>query len=223
MILSWNDVEGFRSMVAVVGSDYVNSYDHINDYVFRKVFDWLGKYNVLLTSVEALISYADSEGFFVGPASTKFHGKFEGGLAAHSIGVLQKTLGLLEAFGFKGNVQSEWFFGLVVAALFHDLCKAGLYDVGFRNVKNEQGVWNKEPYYKVKDGATGVGHGTESLRRLSRFVNIPYEWELAVAWHMGSFGLTSEENLQYMNCCRQHREVLLLHTADMLQAVSGGA
>jgi hypothetical protein len=49
------------------------------------------------------------------------------------------------------------------------------------------------------------------------------EWELAVYFHMGSFGLSSEENIQYMNACKAHREVLLLHTADMLQVASGGA
>jgi hypothetical protein len=95
--------------------------------------------------------------------------------------------------------------------------------VDYRNVKNAQGVWNKEPFYRVKDNATGVGHGSESLRRISKFVSLPYEWELAVAWHMGSYGLTSEENIQYMSCCRRHLEVLILHTADMLQVSSGGA
>jgi hypothetical protein len=177
-------------------------------------------------TIGGLFDWVQLTDFFRAPASTRYHGNYEGGLVQHSVGVLLRTLDLIApfgAFGFKGEVTSNWFVGLVVAALFHDLCKADLYDVGIRNVKNEQGVWNKEPYYKVKDGATGVGHGTESLRRISKFVQLPYEWELAVAWHMGSYGLTSEDNIQYMNACRQHPEVLMLHTADMMQVSLGGA
>jgi hypothetical protein len=198
--------------------------------------DYLGGlFRSMLTRLEAygssnnhflgeLLDYAKINWFFTSPASTRFHGCFQGGLAAHSVGVLRTTLDLMEPFGFSSeSVSLDWLFGLVVAALFHDLCKAGLYTVDYRNVKNAQGIWNKEPYYRVKDGATGIGHGTESLRRISKFIQLPYEWELAVAWHMGSFGLTSEENIQYMNSCRLHREVLLLHTADMLQTSSGGA
>jgi hypothetical protein len=198
-------------------------------YTFvQSLFKWFADQGLSnISQVQGLLVFAFEQGFFKDPASTRYHGSYESGLALHSVGVLQKTLGLMPAFGFDMEqgykVDIEWFFGLVVGALFHDLCKAGLYAVDFRNVKNDHGVWNKEPYYKVKDDATGVGHGTESLRRISQFLKLPYGWELAVAWHMGSFGLTSEENSQYLNCCRQHREVLLLHTADMLQVSTGGA
>jgi hypothetical protein len=100
----------------------------------------------------------------------------------------------------------------------------GLYEVSTRNVKDEKtGQWNKEPFYKVKEGATGTGHGGESLRRISNFVSLSEPWQMAVFWHMGSFGLSSEENIQYMNACKKYPEVLLLHTADMLQVVNGGA
>jgi hypothetical protein len=174
-------------------------------------------------ALSILATYAKDMGFFEDPASTRFHGCCTKGLAAHSIGVLNKAFDLLAPFGFSGNTDPAWFCGLVVSALYHDLCKAGLYMVDFRNVKNAQGVWNKEPYFRVKDNATGIGHGTESLRRILKCTHLPYEWELAVSWHMGSYGLTSDENIQYMNSCKQYREVLMLHTADMLQVASGGA
>jgi hypothetical protein len=190
---------------------------------FRYLFHFFGDIGVDLRPVFDLVDFARERGFFTSPASTRFHGVYEGGLAEHSLGVLGKTFALMDSFGFGGDVDSGWLLGLVVGALFHDLCKADLYEVSFRNVKNANGVWNKEPFYRVRDGSTGVGHGTESLRRISKFMGLPYEWELAVAWHMGSYGLTSEDNIQYMNCCRMHCEVLLLHTADMLQVSSGGA
>jgi hypothetical protein len=217
MILSRSDIEGFKSLVPALLAEPEKRDG------FMSAFDWFKGLDATISQFGDLFYYAWSEGFFTAPASTRFHGVFEGGLVAHSVGVLQKTLDLMEAFGFNGEVLSTWFLGLVTAALYHDLCKAGLYTVDFRNVKNDRGVWNKEPYFKVKEGSTGIGHGAESLRRISKFVHLPYEWELAVAWHMGSYGLTSEENIQYMNCCRRFREVLLLHTADMLQVSSGGA
>jgi hypothetical protein len=190
---------------------------------FKNTVRWFETFGEDSSSIFGLINFAEEHKFFTSPASTRYHGAYEGGLAEHSLQVLIKTFGLMAPFGFGGEVDSGWLVGLVVGALFHDLCKADLYEVSFRNVKSEQGVWNKEPFYKVRDGATGVGHGTESLRLISKFVQLPYEWELAVAWHMGSYGLTSEDNIQYMNCCKQHPEVLLLHTADMLQVSSGGA
>jgi hypothetical protein len=171
----------------------------------------------------ALFENANEMGFFRGPASTRFHGAFSFGLPLHSLGVLHTALGLCDGFRFDlDSVTDSWRRDFVLACLFHDFCKAGLYEVSYRNVKNEQGVWQKEPFYKVRDGATGVGHGTESLRRISRHIRLSEAWELAVAWHMGSFGLTSEENIQYMNACKACPEVLLLHTADMLQTVSHG-
>ena len=92
-----------------------------------------------------------------------------------------------------------------------------------RNVKDEEtGQWSKQPYYRVKDGATACGHGGESLRRISKHIHLPFEWELAIYWHQGSFGLTSDENIQYMNACKRYPEVFLLHTADMLQVSREG-
>jgi hypothetical protein len=171
-----------------------------------------------------LVSYAKVQGFFQSPASARFHGNYQFGLPLHSLGVLKKAIELIPGFGFAGgHLDAGQERDLVVACLFHDLCKAGLYEVSTRNVKGEDGVWRKEPFYKVRDGAYAVGHGTESLRRISKVCSLSEPWEMAVAWHMGSFGLTSEENTQYMNACRAHREVLLLHTADMLQVSSGGA
>ena len=37
--------------------------------------------------IEELINFLEKSDFFVAPASTRFHGNFEGGLAAHSMKV----------------------------------------------------------------------------------------------------------------------------------------
>ena len=47
---------------------------------------------------------------------------------------------------------------IAVTALLHDICKVGFYAVDYRNAKNEQGVWEKVPYYTVRD-TLPYGHG----------------------------------------------------------------
>ena len=174
------------------------------------------------SSVKPLIIFLEGLNFFSSPASTRFHGCSEGGLWRHSYGVLKKAVSLLDAFKVNQG-HDEFSYNLFVACLFHDACKAGLYTVDYRNVKDEKtGQWGKIPYYKIKEDSTACGHGGESLRRIERFVYLPGEWALAVYWHMGSYGLSSDENYQYLAACRNFPEVLLLHTADMLQVCTGG-
>ena len=167
-----------------------------------------------------LVDAMDMRGFFTSPASSRFHGVSEGGLARHSLNVLRRAADLVEPFHVDSG-YTEFPYWLSISCLFHDACKAGLYVQDFRNVKDSKGNWNKQPYYRVKEGATACGHGGESLRRISKYLQLPDEWALAVYWHMGARNLSDEENIQYMNACKAHREVYLLHVADMLSVVSG--
>jgi hypothetical protein len=177
-----------------------------------------------------LVSEAGRLGYFDGPASTQHHGVLTGGLVKHSIQVLHNCLLLTEAFDGPqiAHRQDEkgieqWEKDLVVACLFHDLCKAGMYEETTRNVQTN-GVWHKVPYFKVIDDNTGFGHGAESLYRLERAGwTFNYKaWAMAVYWHMGNYGLDYAESLQYRNACRRYPEVLMLHTADMMAATIQG-
>jgi len=186
--------------------------------IFDKLSDYYKPSGKLFSD---LVSHMESMGFFDSPASTRFHGTNEGDLALHSLGVLVKAASLADIFHVSMSGYDLVY--MIVSCLFHDACKAGLYIKDFKNVKDEKtGQWIKQPYFRIKEGSTGCGHGGESLRRISKFVDLPNSWELAVYWHMGSYGLSSDENIQYMNACKAYPEVLLLHTADMLQVSSGG-
>jgi hypothetical protein len=110
---------------------------------------------------------------------------------------------------------------MVLAALLHDYCKAGLYEVSMRNVKNAQGQWVQEPFYKVKDPSPACGHGGESLRRIEKSVWLGDAWAQAVYWHMGAMSAFPDDRQSYMDSCKVHREVLALHTADMLATCEG--
>ena len=84
--------------------------------------------------------------FFVAPASARFHSSYEGGLCDHSINVYECLVSYLESprikemFGFEYTDES-----IAIVSLLHDLCKIGVYKKGFRNVKDERGMWQRIP------------------------------------------------------------------------------
>lgn len=175
---------------------------------------------------------ADSLGYFESPASTMHHGAFIGGLVKHSIQVLINCAKLVEAFDSPaiGHRQNEteahiemWEHDLIVSCLFHDLCKAGLYEQTTRNVQVD-GIWKKVPYFKFIDDSTAFGHGAESLYRLERAgYTFNYKaWAMAVYWHMGNYGLDYNQQQLYTNACKQYPEVLMIHTADMMSSTING-
>lgn len=137
--------------------------------------------------------------FYTMPASTKFHGCQAGGLVEHSLRVYWCALQLASAFSLPQNkIDAN-------ACIFHDLVKVDAYK------------WDAfSSSFKYNYDAVNLPHGSESLLRMHKY-NIPISnrgWELAVAYHMGAF---EHDNMSaYSNACKKYKEVLLLHTADMM-------
>ena len=97
--------------------------------------------------------------FFAAPASTRYHGSYEGGLCAHSVNVWNQMVRLLKAYPeVKTNGET-----VAIIALLHDVCKINLYKVDFRNAKNEAGVWEKVPYYAHDEKFAYGNHGGKSV------------------------------------------------------------
>ena len=58
-------------------------------------------------------------GFFTAPASTKYHGNYEGGLFDHSVKVAETLVELTVSNKLEWkNPRSPWVVGM-----FHDICK----------------------------------------------------------------------------------------------------
>lgn len=136
--------------------------------------------------------------FYKAPASTRFHGTYEGGLVKHSVSVYFAALQLAKAFDMKMEDID------VNACIFHDLVKANAYipKLGYG--------------YAYNPNAISLPHGSESLRRMHNCgITLSSEaWEFAVAYHMGAF---EHDNIEmYSKACDKYKEVLLLHTADMM-------
>ena len=98
---------------------------------------------------DSLLDWLEHSDFFVAPASTRYHGCYEGGLLQHSLNVYDCLKIGIEAAGLQGTYSEET---IAIVSLMHDLCKVNYYKKGFRNVKDEEtGQWYKKEVYEVDE------------------------------------------------------------------------
>lgn len=174
-------------------------------------------YNEKITrrGADKLLEWLDSEGsdFFIAPASTRYHGAYEGGLCEHSLHVYDCLCSYLERERVKEQYGLEYTEeSIAIASLLHDLCKINLYRVSYRNAKNEQGVWEKVPYYEYHD-MLPYGHGEKSVYIVSGFMRLSRDEAMAIRWHMGFSG---EENTNTIGKALElYPLALATHIADM--------
>lgn len=142
--------------------------------------------NITRDGNKELLKWLLSSDFFTAPASTKFHSAYEGGLAEHSLKVYNRFLKMIiSEYGDNyTNVISNESIALI--GLLHDVCKVNCYKVDYRNVKDENGNWTKQPYYTF-DEELPYGHGEKSVYIISSFVKLTREEAMAINWHMGGF------------------------------------
>lgn len=159
-----------------------------------------------------ILDWLETTDFYAAPASTRFHGNYEGGLLEHSLNVYH-ALNKLSGQFKELELSPE---SIAIAALFHDLCKVNYYAVSTRNVKDEKtGVWHKEPFYKTDDQMP-LGHGEKSVIILLRHMALTDDEIYAIRFHMGGFdsavrGGDGSVSKAYELCPL----AVLLHLADM--------
>ena len=162
-----------------------------------------------------LLEYLESRAsdFFTAPASTRFHGSYEGGLVEHSINVyhcLQQYLSrerVKEVYGLDYSEES-----IAIVSLLHDVCKINCYKPGTRNVKDEHGVWHSVPTYEFDDKLP-YGHGEKSVYILSGYMRLTREEAFAIRYHMGFSGTEDSRNVG--NAFEMYPLSLALSIADM--------
>lgn len=151
------------------------------------------KENITRPGSDRLLEYllSDSSDFFTAPASTRYHGAYEGGLCEHSINVYECLKSYLDRERSKDTYRLDFSDETIaIVALLHDLCKINLYRTSYRNAKNDMGVWEKVPYFDFHD-TLPYGHGEKSVYIISGFMRLTREEAFAIRWHMGFSG---EEN-----------------------------
>lgn len=170
---------------------------------------------VTRAGAEDLLNYLLSakSDFFTAPASTRFHGAYDGGLAEHSLHVYD----CLKDYLARERVREEYGLSysdetIALVSLLHDICKMGVYKRSFRNVKDDNGVWQKVPSYEFRDNLP-YGHGEKSVYIISGFIKLTREEAFAIRYHMGFSG---EENKNTVGSALEMFPLALaLNIADM--------
>jgi hypothetical protein len=164
-----------------------------------------------------MLKYLSLNHFFTAPASTKYHGNYEGGLFDHSFAVAKFLVQLTEDNHLTWkNPRSPYIVGM-----FHDLCKIDQYrhpasclTVDGMTVMDSF-KWEYNPNTLLK------GHGDKSVMLLSQFYTLTDEEIMCIRYHMGAFTDKDEWN-DYTRAVRNYPNVLWTHQADMLASHVAG-
>lgn len=166
---------------------------------------------------EEFKTYLLANGFFSAPASTKYHGAYEGGLFDHSFAVMNILVGL----SAKNNLKWKRAESPFIIGLFHDLCKIDQYrhpvcaeTLDGRKVYDEE-KWEYNPDTQFK------GHGDKSILILSQHLQLTEEEVMCIRYHMGAF-VEKDEWRDYTNAIHRYENVLWTHHADMIAAHAVG-
>lgn len=156
---------------------------------------------------EDFLKWLAENGFFTAPASTKYHGNYEGGLFDHSFMVMNLLVELSAANGLKWKRPASPF----LVGMFHDLCKIDQY-----RIDNSTPYTVGEPTrYEYNPNTMYRGHGDKSIILLSQFTTLTDEETACIRYHMGAF-TEKEEWRDYTRAVHAFPNVLWTHQADML-------
>ena len=176
-----------------------------NELEFKNIV----KQNISRDGINELMAWLDTTDFYKAPASARYHGAVPGGLCAHSL----ETYRYLKSFQEEESDET-----IAIVSLFHDLCKANLYKESFRNVKNEDGQWERKPCYEYDDSFP-MGHGEKSMYFIMKYMKLTDEEAMSIRFHMGGYlALNPGETQALSTALRMYKLVLKVQTADQCAA-----
>lgn len=132
--------------------------------------------------IDDLMNWLEQSDFYIAPASTRFHGSYKGGLLQHSLNVYHELKRLMTVYPLRVLEES-----VLIASLFHDLCKVNFYGVEKRNRKNDSGKWESYDAYCVNEKFKYGGHGSKSVFIIQSFMKLTAEEAVAIQNHMSAF------------------------------------
>jgi len=171
--------------------------------------------NIHREGSEKLLEYLLSahSDFFTAPASSRFHGNYQGGLVEHSLNVYDclkdylKRERVIQEYGLKYSEET-----IAIVALLHDICKINCYTTSMRNKKDETGKWIQVPFYEYND-TLPYGHGEKSVYMISGYMRLTREEAFAIRYHMGFAGNEDARNVG--SAFEMFPLAFALSTADM--------
>lgn len=150
--------------------------------------------------------------FFQAPASSRYHGNYEGGLVEHSVNVYH----CLKDYCSRTRVQELYNMNysdetIAIVSLLHDVCKINVYKESLRN-KKINGQWVQVPFYEFED-TMPYGHGEKSVYMICPFIKLTREEAFAIRYHMG---FSNQDPVQNVGYSFEHFPLsFALSTADM--------
>ena len=172
------------------------------------------KSNIHRDGADQFLEYllSDKSDFFTAPASTRFHGSFEGGLLEHSIHVYECLKDYLSRERCRSTYHMNYSDDTIATvALLHDVCKVNVYKSSLRN-KKVNGEWIQVPYYEFDDQMP-YGHGEKSVYMITPFMKLTREEAFAIRYHMGFSGNDLANSVGYT--FEHFPLAFALSTADM--------
>lgn len=163
---------------------------------------------------EEFMSFLKNEGFFDSPASTKYHGVYDGGLFDHSAVVHLELKNLTKCLNLEWQRPESVF----IIGMFHDICKHDQYikapgtSITFPDGKEV--VSNEGFHYEYNGNTLLKGHGAKSVMILSRFITLTEEEQLCIRYHMGAY--EKDEWTEFDKAIKKYPNVFYTHAADMI-------
>ncbi len=164
---------------------------------------------------DKLLAWLEESDFFTAPASTRFHGNYEGGLCEHSVNVWEEMVRLLRAYP---EVRVTFETGAIVT-LLHDLCKIGCYKQELKSRKtgrtkrDGKPEWENYIGYTFEEDFCYGGHGSKSVYLAQKFIPLTEAEAVAINCHMG-FADRAPGDYSLGNAYEKYPLAWLLHVAD---------
>lgn len=190
--------------------------EEIEHYIFACCYATLGSDDVANKYAMRAIDWLKGTDFYTAPASTVYHDNVPGGLAKHTLKVVDKVIELstIDTYSMVDLAQA------ILAAIAHDFCKIDFYQPYMKNVKNEEtGVWEKELAYKYKGSSLPFGHGVTSMFIAMKIFKLTTEQALAIRWHMNEYDVSDNQKHDLMDANEKFPMVTMLQTADRLSVL----
>lgn len=158
--------------------------------------------NINRKGFDELIDYLIKSDYFIAPASSMHHLNIKGGLAQHSLNVLNVALNHNKLL-IKPIEEKT----IVLVSLLHDVCKINFYK---ENILKSGNISDSKPY--LVEDKLPVGHSEKSIFILQKYIELTDEEIMLIRWHMGAFDRSYNQNESYIK--KVYPEALLLHFAD---------
>ena len=182
-----------------------------------KLFKKIVADNIQRDGIENLMEWLENEtDFFKAPASTRYHGSYEGGLLEHSLNVYDQLLWEMKNLVGLGWEEIYSLETIAIVALFHDLCKIDRYVLVEKWRKDSDGKWESYDAYDYNREKAEMGHGAQSVFYLQKFIQLSEAEAQAIYWHMGAYDISPYSTLAHCSeTFKWNPLAFLTHRADM--------